>query len=180
MWEGFPGRGQPAWPGGAWQVWFPGWHLLTLTQDWKTDRTGVQGLLLPISSLSSGNKSLHPWPRPSPSLPIESPRPVSWGSLAQAAALPPPFRDLADGSPGIWSPVALEFRSCIHAACVFIWEMGSGQMRRSRGSKPSAWPMNFKARWREGAKPLPMSLPQGSSWACTHIPVLPFPLHSPR
>lgn len=30
--------------------------------------------------------------------------------------------------------------------------MGSGQTGRSRGNKPSAWPMNFKARWRERSK----------------------------
>lgn len=57
MREGFPGREQPALWEGARQAGAPGWHLLTLTEDWE----GGKGcLFLPILSLSGESKNLHP------------------------------------------------------------------------------------------------------------------------
>lgn len=48
------------------------------------DKTGVQGPFLPIYSLSSGSRSLHPWPLHPFSLPTGFP-PASCGTQAQTA-----------------------------------------------------------------------------------------------
>lgn len=74
----------------------PGWHLLSLTQDWETAQWRTAS-----SSVSRGQGPLPPAP-PAPSS-LLSPQTACRGFQAQAAALARPPSHHKDDGPGTWS-----------------------------------------------------------------------------